>query len=69
MDESSVAGHFLCNHLKEVIADLTAQEINVVGIGLKYDISRYYPYSTSISTPEQMGTCVSKLLVPLLTPK
>ena len=72
VDDSTLACNpkdFLCNHLKEVIADLTAQDINIVGIGLKYDISRYYPYSTSISTPEQMGTCVSKLLVPLLTPK
>ena len=60
----------LARHLREVIARLTTDgEITLVaiGIGAGYDAHRYYPGSTTVLTPEDLGATMLETLEAALT--
>lgn len=57
----------LDRHIREVIGRLSMDaDIAVAALGIGFDVSRYYPVSSKIETPENLGEELVSLLEHLL---
>lgn len=55
-------------HLREVIADIAASgDVEIAGLGIGFDVDRYYETSATVSTAEDLGTALIGLLERTLT--
>lgn len=55
-------------HLREVIADIAAAgDIEMIALGIGFDVDRYYAASLKVSTPEDLGMALIELLEQTLT--
>lgn len=53
----------LIDHLREVIADIDAKgDIELLALGIGFDVARFYAASTTIKTAEDLGAGLLKLL-------
>ena len=58
---------FLDRHLKSVVRELeTCSDIDVAGIGIGFEVSRYYSTSSTVRVSEDLGTALLEMLERLI---
>jgi cobaltochelatase CobT len=73
VDDSTLSvnrADYLDSHLRTVIQDITqAGDIQLSAIGINHDVSHYYPRSTRINTPDDLGGAILDLIEALVSVK
>ncbi len=71
MDDSTLLANdlnILDQHLKDVIHDIEAStDVRVAGLGIGFDVSRYYSSAVTIETAKDLGQAMLGLIEQILT--
>lgn len=70
VDDSTILENgpdYLSDHLKLVVKNIMRSDVSLAAIGVGYDAERYYPNSTHVEAPDELGDAAISLLASTLT--